>query len=39
VLGGIGVGDGHALVDVAHEHGGRLLTTERRADAIDVLGQ
>ncbi len=38
VLGGVGVGDVDGLVDVAYEHGRRLLAGESRTDALGVLG-
>ena len=39
VLGGVGVDDGEALLEVGDEDGRRLLAGQRGADPVDVLGQ
>ena len=39
VLGRIGVDDGEALLEIADEHGGRLLAGQRGADPLGVLGE
>src|SRR6266516_2895439 len=39
MLGGVGVDDRQAMLEIADEHGGRLLAGERGADALGVLGE